>query len=242
MLFHQFPQRRGVPRHGPPAPPPPRLGAARLDLRDPSSERWVTGIPLVAQGRARPLTPRPLPGLTGHAPSLSLGPASPKPHSILPPVPTTRVARSRAAGLWRSSALLLIDSRRPRFQVAAPGARRRDWGPSSASSAWPSPGKRGQLAPSPAPRESRARPFQAVPANKAQPTAVVGGFQVSTMHINLTPSTFHPRAPLDARAGERTEKFEPGGFITSLPFPARRQRQGKICPSSPRKSSEPLRF
>ena len=140
MLFHQFPQRRGVPRHGPPAPPPPRLGAARLDLRDPSSERWVTGIPLVAQGRARPLTPRPLPGLTGHAPRLSLGPASPKPHSILPPVPTTRVARSRAAGLWRSSALLLIDSRRPRFQVAAPGARRRDWGPSSASSAWPSPG------------------------------------------------------------------------------------------------------
>ena len=127
MLFHQFPQRQGVPRHGPPAPPPPRRGAARLDLRDHGSERWVTGIPLVAQGRARPLRPCPLPGLTGHAPSLSLGPASPKPHSVLPPVPTTRVARSRAAGLWRSSALLLIDSRRPRFQVAAPGARLWDW-------------------------------------------------------------------------------------------------------------------
>ena len=86
-------------------------------------------------------------------------------------------------------------------------------GPSSASSARLSPGKRG-----PAPREPRPRPLQAVPANKAQPTAVVGGFAVSTKHINLTPSTFHPWAPLDSRAGERTEKYEPGVFITSVPF------------------------
>ena len=179
MLFHQFPQRRGVPRHGPPAPPPPRLGAARLDLRDPSSERWVTGIPLVAQGRARPLTPRPLPGLTGHAPSLSLGPASPKPHSVRWPVPTTRVARSRAAGLWRS--LLLYY----RPTVGGHGFRsrpREPGGPSPASSARPSPGKRA-LYSSPAPEGPGPAHSRAVPASKAQLTPVVGGFAVSTMHI-----------------------------------------------------------
>ena len=65
----------------------------------------------------------------------------------------------------------------------------------------------------PGPAHSRA-----VPASKAQPTAVVGGFAVSAMLITQTPSTFHPWAPLDSRAGERTEKYESGGFITSMPF------------------------
>ena len=86
-------------------------------------------------------------------------------------------------------------------------------GPSSASSARLSPGKRG-----PAPREPRPRPLQAVPANKAQPTAVVGGFAVSTKHINLTPSTFHPWAPLDSRAGERTETLSPVGLLLPCLF------------------------
>ena len=50
------------------------------------------------------------------------------------------------------------------------------------------------------------------------PGSIFIALKGSTMHINLTPSTFHPRAPLDSRAGERTEKYESGGFITSMPF------------------------
>ncbi|OWK03166.1 BFSP1 [Cervus elaphus hippelaphus] len=51
--------------------PPPRRAAAHLDLRDHSSDRWVAGVLLIAHSQAHPLTPRTLPGLTGHAPSLS---------------------------------------------------------------------------------------------------------------------------------------------------------------------------
>ena len=173
----------------------PRCCAPRrapLDLRVHRSERWVTGILLVSRpGRPHPLTPRPRPGLTGHAPSPALRPASPKPHSLLPPIHTIRVARSKASGLWCS--LLLYC----RSTLRGHGFRSRPWkpgGPSPASSARPSPGKRGQLPQAPPPEGPGPAHSRAVPASKAQPIAVVGDFAVSTMHITLTLNTFHPWA------------------------------------------------
>ncbi|KAB0383053.1 hypothetical protein FD755_004970, partial [Muntiacus reevesi] len=56
---------------------------------------------------------------------------------------------------------------------------------------------------------------QAWPARAAAPP------RRAAAHLDLrdhSSDTFHPWAPLDSRAGERTEKYEPGGFITSVPF------------------------
>lgn len=88
VLLHQLPERQVVPRHGPPAPRCPPMRVSRSERRG----RGDLGRP----GSGTPAHAQPLPGFTGHAPSLAPGPASLKPHRVPPPVPTARTGQPRS--------------------------------------------------------------------------------------------------------------------------------------------------
>lgn len=156
----------------PPAPPPPGAGP----------HAWTCGTMgpsagLLGYHRARH-THASLPGLTGHAPSLSLGPASPKltsrfclpsPLELLGPEPL-------ASGALHCPTTVV--SRRPRVSGRGPGARLRDWAPSSASSARLSPGETG-----PRPQESPGPPIPGG-ARLASPTHSRGRWFRSLNHAH----------------------------------------------------------